>query len=152
MADKFTLILTQYAPSDYPESNWQQIYTIESEKDYYEALKDGYLTDAHTRNNYPLVSFNLGAIYTFDNLSQYDHSGSIHHRDLRSYNIDFDLKKQVNEEYNNALVKFERWKQKIQSLIPRIRTISKEQEKVNWELKKLFELAEKYGYDLSKVL
>lgn len=152
MVDEFTLILWQSAPSDYQECNWQQIYSIKSERDYYEALKDGYLTDASTRNDFPIVSFDVGRIYTFDNLSQYDHTGSIQHRDLRSYNTDYELKSQANKEYQNAIVKFKRWKQKIQTLIPRIRNIAREKERETNEIKRLFELAKKYGYDLHKVL
>ena len=150
MVDKFTLILCQFAPRDYPESNWQEIYTIENEDDLLEALKDGYLRDAHTRNDYPVCSFDLRNIYTYENLSEYNHTGSIHHRDLRYMGSDDGLEFLVKEQYSDTFNKFNKWKLKIKTLIPRIRMIANEQEKTNREMIQLFELAKKYGYNLHK--
>lgn len=45
---------------------------------------------------------------------------------------------------------FDKWELRLQTLIPRIRKISKDQEKKTYELKQLKILAEKYGYKLIK--
>lgn len=150
--EEFTLVVFQRAPSDYPESNWQEIFIINNEDEYFEALKETYLRDAHTRNDYPICSFDLGYIYTYENLQEYNHSGSLYHRDLRYLPQDKELKTKAMETYHYAESKFEKWKSKIRSLIPRIRNIAREKERETNEIKRLFELAKKYGYDLHKVL
>ena len=147
---QFTLILCQFAPNDYPDSNWQKIYIIENEDDLLYALKDGYLRDAYTRNDYPICSFDLKSIYTYEDLSEYNHPGGIYHRDLRDSESDVNLESLVKEHYNDTFIKFNKWKLKINTLIPRIRMIANEQETTNREMIQLFELAKKYGYNLHK--
>lgn len=150
--EEFTLVVFQRAPSDYPESNWQEIFVINNENDYLEALKETYLRDAHTRNDYPVCSFDLGFIYTYENLQEYSHSGSLYHRDLRCLPQDEELKTKVKGTYHYAEYRFKRWKDKIKTLIPRFRKIAREKQQETNEFKRLFELAEKFGYSLVKEL
>ena len=144
----FTLIISQQGSSGYQEDDWQLIFEINNSEDLYNALKEGYLTDAHNRNNYPICSFPVSHIYTKDDLSEYNHCGSINHRDLRRYNNNIidDL-----SEYNYTFNKFNRWKTKVQTLIPRLRENKRKIDIEKRELESLFFLAKKYKYNLVKI-
>jgi hypothetical protein len=101
-------------------------FKINKEKDIYKALKEGYLRDARNRNNYPIVSFNT--------------------------NISFseELNKNQQKIFNDEYILFNKWKNKIKNLIPKLRKRKKIKEKEIYEKKQLEVLAEKYGYSLNK--
>ena len=145
---KFTLIQGKHGAMGYPEDNWQIITEIHNEEELFNALKEGYKMDSHKRNDYPVVSFEPDSvIFTFDDLSQYNHCGSLHHRDLRAYSdnllTDEDIKK-----YQISFDKYEKWKKRILTLVPKIRKKAKDTETKNREICRLNELAEKYDFSL----
>lgn len=146
--EKFTLIQGQHGANGYPEDDWQIITEIHNETELLDALKEGYKMDSYRRNDYPIVSFEPDSvIFTYDDLSQYNHVGSLHHKDLRSYDKNL-LTDEDIEKYKIAFDKYEKWKKRIQTLIPKIRKKAKDIETRNNELNKLFELAEKYNFNL----
>lgn len=147
---KFTLIQGQHGANGYAEDDWQIITEIHNEHELLNALKEGYKMDSHRRNDYPIISFEPDSvIMTYDDLSQYNHVGSLHHRDLRSYNKNL-LTDEDKEIYKIAFDKYDKWKKRIKTLVPKIRKKAKEIETRNNELSRLFELAEKYEFNLVK--
>ena len=145
---KFTLIQGQHGTRDYPEDNWQIITEIHNVDELLDALKEGYKMDSRRRSDYPIVSFEPDSvIFTYDDLSQYNHNGSLHHRDLRSYDENL-LTDEDKEKYQVAFDKYKKWKKRVQTLVPKIRKKAKDIEKRDRELKELFDLAEKYNYNL----
>jgi len=125
----FELTLSQRSSGgcSYPEDNWDMEYTIDSEEELLDALKEAYLRDARNRNNYPIVSF--------------------------PFSIDFDeLDDKQSIIFKLGMIKFEKWKSKIKTLLPILRKAKKEKDKESFERKKLSELAEKYGYLLAKIV
>lgn len=156
-----TLISYQYSKAGYREDDWQIIRTISNEKELFEALKEGYLQDARNRNNYPMVSFSIGRIFTYDNLFQYeDYSwlgGDYNYedsedyneftKDLRDYSCNDDL--EIKNNFKNTLNKFNKWEKRVKSLIPIIRNKSNIIKKEQQELDLLFKLANKFNYTLT---
>jgi len=125
----FELTLSQQSSNGcyYPEDDWYMEYTINNENELLEALKEAYLRDARNRNDYPIVSFSFSIYYE-------------------------NLNKEQLEIFNKGMNKFEKWKKRIKSLIPRIRKISREKENEIKEKEKLNKLAKKYGYSLIKIV
>ena len=122
---KLTLSQRSSGGCSYPEDDWDMEYTINSEEELLEALKEAYLRDARNRNNYPIVSF--------------------------PFSIDFDeLDDEQSIMIKSGMKKFEDWKRKIKTLLPILRKVKKEKDKESFERKKLSELADKYGYVLAK--
>lgn len=152
----FKMISSQTGACGYIEDDWQIIENISNEKELYEALKEGYLKDAMNRNDYPIVSFPIDRIYTRDKLHigyggceqiDYDDENQI---DYRSKDSDIDLEKEINVKYRETFEKFEKWQKKIKSLLPILRELKRKKDKKEYEIKKLSQLAEKYGYELIK--
>jgi len=125
----FELTLSQRSSGgcSYPEDDWDMEYTINSEEELLEALKEAYLRDARNRNNYPIVSF--------------------------PFFIDFDeLDDEQSIIFKLGVIKFKKWKNKIKTLLPILRKAKKEKDKESFERKKLSELADKYEYLLVKIV
>lgn len=162
MLKNITLISYQYSRASYKEDDWQIIRIIKNKSDLYEALKEGYLQDARNRNNFPLCSFSIGRIFTYDDLSQYedytwlggdyDNEYSYEYnddiKDLRDYDSSKDL--EIRSKFSNIFEKFNKWEKKVKSLIPKIRKRAEIISNEKKELKRLFELANKFNYELIK--
>jgi len=156
----FTLISYQHSRCGYQEDDWQRITHINNKEELLKELKEGYLTDAYNRNDYPIISISINRIYLkhtnipdsygTDQLGGYELNGEYipGPRDYRYEINEFDSDDMKMLE--DVFEKFTKWKERIQTLIPRIRKISKEQEKRTYELKQLKTLAEKFGYKLIK--
>lgn len=155
---EFTLISSQWGRCGYKDDDWQIIRRIKSENDLYEALKEGYLEDARHRNNYPVRSHEISRIFTRMELKEeglyelgYNEEDDDYYIfDYRYEKNDNVLKTEVTFLYQNALIKFEKWKNKIQSLVPRLQENKRKIDKEIAERNKLAELAEKYDYELIK--
>jgi len=122
-----TIILAQQSKGCYyPEDDWELEIDAYSEKEIFESFKEGYLKDSMNRNDYPIVS-----------------------NPIDCYSLN-ELDSEQQENWNNANIEFNKWKKRIQSLIPKIRKIRKIGKKEKYEKEKLIELAEKYDYLLIK--
>jgi len=156
---EFSMISYQRGVCGYPEDDWQIIRYIENGKQFLEALKEGYLKDASNRNQYPIVSHPISLYFVDSELSETeDELGFIYddeeednkiHDYRTSTNENPELKETIKKQYINEYRLFEIWKKKILTLIPIIRKKAKQIEHKNYELEKLFELAEKYNFNLT---
>jgi len=122
----FTMISSQTGTCGYPEDTWDIENIITNKEELLESLKEGYLRDSRNRNNYPILSYPIQRIYKSNN------------------NID------IKKYYSETFIIFEKWKNKISTLLPLLRANKKENDIIENELKKLTILADKYGYTLSK--
>jgi hypothetical protein len=155
----FTLISSQMGRCGFKEDDWQIITHIYNEKDLLKALKEGYLTDARNRNNFPITSHEIDRVYLngtsleqsygCECLGYYDEEDEDDViTDYRYVDGDFtteqmDLLKEVHNKFN-------KWKSKIKTLLPRLKKLAREQEKIKNDLKNLKRLAKEYGYTLTK--
>lgn len=157
----FTLISYQEGVSGYYENDWQIIKIINSPKEFLEALKEGYLEDASNRSQFPINGFPIKYIYLENRLYKHegytflgggynDDSFEPENPDFRSCVNEQNIVEYINanEEYKLCFLKFEKWKKKIKSLIPRIRELKRKKEDIEKEIKTMFYLAEKYGYKI----
>jgi len=156
----FTLISYQHGKCGYKEDDWQRITHINNKEELLQELKEGYLVDAHNRNDYPIASTPINRVY----LKHTNIADSYGTEQLGGYELNGeyipgprDYRYEINEfdsddmaKFTDIFLKFKEWKLRIYTLIPRIRKISKEQEKRTYELKQLKTLAEKFGYKLIK--
>jgi len=151
----FTMISSQTGVCGFREDDWQIINRIETKEEFYDSLKEGYLEDARNRNNYPVCSFPINISYTREELGStygleqidYEDEEQMDYRDLDS---DIELEKEIRKEYSEIFDKFEKWKNKIKTLLPILREAKRIKDKEISERKKLATLAEKYGYILTK--
>ena len=150
----FTLISYQESRCGFREDDWQIIRRITDEKELYEALKEGYLQDASSRNNYPILSFPISRVYIERKIDEEDFYALGYERDEEDEVYDYrweDSDEDIDlSEYKPAIDKFKRWEEKVKSLVPRLKENKRQIDKKEAEMKKLKELAEKYGYELVK--
>ena len=125
--ERYPIILTisQTAPSDYPESNWEINTAIKNDICFIKALKKAYLHDAKTRNDYPVVSHPV----------RMEIAGRM-------------LDKTI---YPEVFEKFDRWTAKIKSLIPRLRKNKREIDKITGMREVMFRNAEEIGYECREI-
>jgi len=151
----FTMISSQTGVCGFREDDWQIINRIETKEEFFDSLKEGYLEDAKNRNNYPICSFPIDISYTRKKLEStygleqidYEDEEQLGYRDADS---DSELENDIRKEYSDIFDKFEKWKNKIKTLLPILREAKRKKDKEISERKKLSELAEKYGYVLAK--
>lgn len=160
---KYTLISSQISSCNYREDDWQIIRSFSNEDELLELLKEGYLEDAKKRNNYPIVSHYIDRNFTYQNLSKHDGftwlGGDYYDDESYDYDEDiFDFRDSIFEEdqdirnkFKKSFERFEKWEKRIKSLIPKLREKSQKLEKIRKEQEMLFELANKYNYELKKI-
>ena len=143
----FTLI--QYQTSgDYREDNWTIITTCNSDNDVYNALKKGYLQDSRNRNNYPIVAHAVGRIYGLTcNLPD-----GIYYSSMDSINLKVKDGSFATLQQSYGYKKYEKWKCRVKTLVPKIRDVSKKRATFEYEIETLYKLAKKHNYTLTKVL
>jgi len=156
----FTLISFQHGRCGHQEDDWQRITHINNKEELLQELKEGYLADSRNRNNFPIISTpikriylkntNISDSYGTDQLGGYELNGEYipGPKDYRYEINEFDSDDMA--QFTDVFLKFKEWKLRIYTLIPKIRKISKDQEKQNYELKELKRLAKKYDYKLIK--
>jgi len=154
----FTLISSQQGSSGYPEDDWQRITKIDNDDCLLQELKKGYLVDARRRNDFPLVSVPIKRVYlkktniptsTTEQLGGYEDENGDYVSGPHDYRYEKTEFNDVDMKYlKDTFKKFERWKTRLQTLIPMIRKRSKDFKRRENELKKLHELATKYNYEL----
>ncbi len=154
----FTMISYQYSKCNFKEDDWQIISEIKNEKELYIALKEGYLADASNRNNYPMSSFTIRRKFFkdsdivcepgFNSLGYEEEEGEEKIMDYRDCERDVNFEYKIRKEYSKIFKKFERWEKKIKTLIPVLRQAKRTKIQKENEIKRLFELAEKYKFEL----